>query len=298
VNERIDVDAIAKIAWPDGAFDRDYLKANAEVVSIIAKSNGALSQRNQSHCANDIIQLFDPLFPSYNANLIPYTNLIAAEGPCSNFKRNGYSKDTLLRFFNNTVFNKFASVKHILALGNPDHVKGDFFHYFATGEHSYTTADESHSYHILSKEITKICDTSTAKEMVEIAHYKLEIYNNSMHKKLDVTWLPTPDLMPINIQNKQMAEILYNVYLKSIQHLTLIHCAAGVGRTGAIILTFQILSNYNAIFSNTDIKEIGMRLKILLLEIRNARPALITTQDQFTSAIKCALYLHNNFLRK
>ena len=65
-----------------------------------------------------------------------------------------------------------------------------------------------------------------------------------------------------------------------------------------IILTFQILSNYYAIFSNTDIKEIGMRLKILLLEIRNARPALITTQDQFTSAIKGAIYLHNNFFKE
>lgn len=284
---RFDLDTIINLAWPDGEGLRACQQVNQDTLALFEHSMHGYLLRDSIHCANDYIQIFDPLFPTYNANVIPHTHLIAAEGPCSNTNK-AFDLADLFRFFDNTIFNPHLPVKQILALGYPNHLEGDFVDYFLAGGKTFVIESLNKSYQISSKTISEI----NAEDTIKMAHYHVIISHGSNQKMVDIFWLNTPDKMPMTITNQPMAELLLQVYFNSLKKTTLIHCAAGLGRTGMIILMFQILTHYNTLFDSSDNKEIVSYLKKLLLEIRQTRAGLISSRAQFKSAIDNALYLH------
>jgi len=78
----------------------------------------------------------------------------------------------------------------------------------------------------------------------------------------------------------------------------LIHCTAGAGRTGHLILTFELLKYYHEIFSSQDPVIISNKILEIVERIRQNRPALIATTEQFNEAIKNADILYRYALEK
>ncbi len=81
---------------------------------------------------------------------------------------------------------------------------------------------------------------------------------------------------------------IWEIYQKSLKEDIVIHCSAGVGRTGHLILTLELLKlfvdpEFFIIHKTPDeIKDVILKT---VDRIRENRPALIATDNQFTKAI-------------
>lgn len=302
--------AIIELIWPHGDKLNSYDFANTEVLRIIEASNLTLFERDQMHRASGDKQIYDPLFPSYNANHVPNTNYIAAEGP-NDVGINGLPvHGCIARFFENTLFNQAFPIKLIFAIGrfgNGD-IRGDFTHYFKEGTQFYSTFDASSYYIVKSQRLSQVRNevivASSALGLVlplhvttqseEVLHlYELLVENPSGSlQTAHLFWLPVDDLQPL-LPYPQVILTLAQVYNFSRLEPAIIHCAAGVGRTGTAILVFEILDHFLSIFSQPNPVYMANQICKLLQSIRNIRPAFITTKKQFESAIQCAIDIYS-----
>lgn len=273
------IENMIDLVWPDEQEQNHYLAANQSILNAITASNGVLQAREQWQCATDLKQFYDPLFPNYNANRIPNTALIAAEGPTDIGLKGREALGTVARFFDNTLFNKTFPIHHILALGHygDKHCRGDFAPYFTVGEHSFARQNAKSSYQVISRLVNP-----------SINQYELWVESEDGEKRQAfVTWLPVGDLQPLPLHSIAITT-LWHVYCVTQQMPTIIHCAAGVGRTGAVLLALQLAKHYQSIFNHQPLEAAAEKLRGKLQEIRTVRPAFITTKKQLLSAVLCA----------
>ncbi len=275
---------IIDLIWPQEEQLNDCLAANTEVLRMIESSNLTLREREPVHLATGNKQIYDPLFPGYNANGLPNSNYVAAEGP-NDIGLNGMpTHGGIARFFENTLFNHAFPIKLILAIGHygSQETRGDFAYYFGDGAHSYSTFDESSQYAVQSRRVNTI-----------VNEYELRVEHSSGSIQVaQLFWLPVADLQPLPA-DRNVILALAQVYKLSRSEPVIIHCAAGVGRTGTAILTFKILDHYAAIFGSTDPVYAATQIRKLLVGIRTVRPAFVTTRKQLASAIQCAMEIYN-----
>lgn len=282
-NQQINLKEIIDLVWLQGDEPNDYLSANTEVLRMVEASNSTLKERQQAHRSTGNKQIYDPFFPGFNANGIPNTHYVAAEGP-NDIGLDGLPvRGCLARFFENTVFNHDLPIKCILAIGHYGYqgVRGDFAHYFEEGTHSYSTADESSYYLVKSRRMNTVFN-----------EYELLVENPSGSLQTAyVTWLPLADLQPLPTDHDAIMALAHVYHLSRVETV-LIHCAAGIGRTGAAILTFAILDHYSAIFADIDSVHVANQIRERLNQIRTIRPAFVTTKKQLGSAVQCAMDIY------
>lgn len=127
----------------------------------------------------------------------------------------------------------------------------------------------------------------------------------------NVTVIELPDNYSLILSKKQcylsprkifqiphLKETLWQIYQKSLHEPILVHCAGGVGRTGHLIFTLELLKNMQTIFSDRDETKIAGRILAELERIRKNRPALVNTKSQFIMAIHNAIALYKYGLEK
>lgn len=262
-------------------------------------------------------QYKDDDFPSYPANKIPDSQLIAAVGP---------SKGQVARLFQNTVFNKTHPVKEIISLGyslsNSSNMEKqcDFYEYFSvanTQEEFYSRSPEASNsdvvYRVISTDITgkmvssqkdpsyfpediivstlTIMDSDTNNEKGQPAIKSLHV---TLYPIQDSGWIDLNDKISPHSFDKSILpaekrkKILWDLFKKSLTEPVLIHCKAGLGRTGHLVLTFELLKHYHEITQSHNPQLIANEILKVLDRIRLARPGLVSSIEQFTYAIRNA----------
>lgn len=226
-------------------------------------------------------------------NSIPQTHLFASPGPkCA---------DQAEILLDDTVFNQTKPITHFIVLCtklsftnifNEDH---DFYDYCLSygvkmiGKHQVTTVSSFENYY---RDFYHQCTHLISR----IARSHLEIYCgiNQKSKKVNVTFIKIEDGYGINLKyyNYEEKLQLLKCYEETLTHNTLIHCKAGLGRTGHLILVFALLNQSDKIFRNSNAAQASERILDIIATMRKNRPGLIWREDQLTTAISNAEHLH------
>jgi protein tyrosine phosphatase len=267
----------------------------------LAPSTGSKKISNVS-CIQGKIGSYSCLHPrvedsnfTIDANLIKGTNFIAAAGP--------QAKCTLGDFFENTVFHREIPIYRVIALGdtlsNGQGSRQDFYNYITREEKQsldkfnysiqkenlkgkYTTAQSGQVFPQTIIEST-ISVTPIGKE--DTRELKITLINLKDGEAIDLT----------EDKDDVLKDILWQCLLEKGNKL--VHCKAGLGRTGHLILTLEILKNYTEIFSK-DPKIAAAKILEIVERIREDRFGLILTKEQFTAAIRNAHILYQYGLKK
>ena len=262
---------------------------------------------------HNYLEYKDKDFATYDANHIPGSKFIAAYGP----------KDSadLKNLFDDIIFNPKHPVKQIISLGShlgtnlESPVFQDFCDYAVTERKDQKIGP----YHLTVERISgKASYSHDGKECYphDVIESRLIIKRDADDKnhiaaaehQVNVTVFGVIDNQSISLHQKnnnqpathdmQKLEALWQLYQKSLQEHVLIHCAAGVGRTGHLILTFEILKHHDTIFASSDPVKIADEIHKVLLRIRSGRPAAVNTPLQYEESIRNAEILYHYGLEK
>ncbi len=234
----------------------------------------------------------DPHF-TINANVITDTPFIASEGP-----QNLYH---LGQFFENTVFNQKLPIKKVVALGeclSDGHHYQDFYEYCLyprdeiAGSYLFSVEDKHEQNYTINILGSQFCP---AKNVIQ-SH--LTIYpQDAKESELDVTLIKLKDNYPIHLTS-DTKEALWKIYNDSKNENILIHCASGIGRTGHLIFTLELLRHYKAIYEAENVEIAAEKIMEIVNRLRKDRFCLIHVEEQFTYAISNAQELYKYGLEK
>ena len=238
-----------------------------------------------------------------NGNDIQGTNFIAAEGPGTNAE--------LDKFLSETVFHSSTPIHTVVAIGdeiyNQPRMDGDFE--VRIGDFiNYSLIEERETQHYIIKQ--KWTDASIRQNYredfikfrsmyeVPIAYSKLTIKEKEtkLEKEMDVYTIDLRDNQSITFEmdeSERFRKLMWIILYTSISKKALVHCAAGIGRTGHFIATLLFLRNFEAIFEAENVTAAADKIIEILNLMRKDRLCLINTQAQFENAIRNAhsLYL-------
>lgn len=260
-------------------------------------------------------QYKDDVFPAYDANRISGTHFIAAAGP---------TFLNVANFLESTVLNPQLPIQEIVALGdvlgiktNTDN-KYDFYDYCSRKNKEtkfYHIGEDDESYEMkvkikrLSGEVKH--DSTGCRYPAGIIQSRVKVSRSGskLNKteqtpaEVNITIWKLRDNLSINLTEgascngfsqspEECKEILWQIFKKSLSNPVLIHCHSGVGRTGHLILILELLKYHVEIFSSQDPEIIAAETHKIVDRIREKRPALIATKDQFAAAIRNAEILY------
>lgn len=229
-----------------------------------------------------------------DANPIAETKLVAAQGP-----------DETLEDFINDLF--FHDIKQVIALcGTAKRYMGvyaDFIDYCMQAR-TFTTNSASVEVQPQSGAAPRVVATPLGEIIIpqSMMSTKLTIRLGTRVKEVTVNLFPLNDGYGFDliagtshtsaaVEIDAIKERLWHLYTISMQQTTLIHCAAGLGRTGHLILTFELIKHFTRVFASDNPKIIASEIHKVLANMRFSRAALVLEEVQFISAIKNAVNL-------
>lgn len=114
--------------------------------------------------------------------------------------------------------------------------------------------------------------------------------------------LPIVDGRPLKLaeikSDDSYYQVLWNLYQKYLTQLIVVHCAAGAGRTGQLILMFELVKHHKEIDVIKDPVGKAKAILAILDRLRLNRPALVLTTDQLEHAIRGAEALYQYGLKQ
>jgi protein tyrosine phosphatase len=257
--------------------------------------------------ATSILNPWDIYFPQcvdknfgIDANHIEGTNIIVSRGPGVRSLEADFIKDT--------IFNEQYPVKEIVALGTKVGPKGDFRDIYLTPrkneefgnylltieeKQDLTKIEKDEKNNIPVKELTESTVQITEKTSLDEKNTKTR--ETSFH----VTIFPVEDndfFDLSNDPNDKIKEAVWEILFKLQTENVLIHCAAGMGRSGTFAALLEILNNYQTIYQ----EEGSAYQKILdvVQKIRKDRLCLIGKKIQFEKVITSADVLYEYGFKK
>ena len=260
---------------------------------------------------DNFLEYKDKDYPNYNANHILDGKCVAAAGPT------GIS--SLQQFFEEVILNPGKPIKQIIALGHELTTESDKF--FKQDYYDYCVSERVNQqigpYQLTVERISgnpqfdenrhSCFPNGTIQSRLTI-HRDADETNHlpAITQQVDVTLFDIVDNTPLKLEHvstprhiySHKTEILWNLYEKSQHEPVLIHCAAGVGRTGQQLLTFELVKHHDQVFNSNDPVIIGNNICHMLEEIRKHRPAAVNTLAQFKEAIRNADILFHYGLDK
>jgi len=297
--------AEAEKLFVDGHKKHEELKENIQKnPSIIDK----IRPDTKNGCFH---QYKDNNFISYDANQIEGTNFIASAGP---------KPLDVGNFLKSMAFNNHLEIKEIVALGaylGSDYYEEsqDFCDYMSESNiffnHSdFIVVDVDKISGQIDRTLLGLCLPQTiVKSKLTLKLYEGEYTTFTAHelvkiKKMNVTLYPLSDGRPIKLSQmkpgqelEQTLEILWQLFQKSLKEYIVVHCAAGLGRTGHLILFLELLKHYDEIFASQDPVIIAKEILKVLERLRKNRPSLVLEISQFSHAIRNTEILHRYDLR-
>lgn len=294
----------------------DGQQRNQELLEKISENPSMQAKFRPLDHDGDFLQFKDPAFPSYNANKIAGTNFIAAAGP---------KPTKIIDFFKNTVFHPTLDIQEIIAIGSIlggqysdrrdldfcDYMVGMYdsdFNFFSNDSEQIDIAIDKCKGQYRRPEFSSTCfPESIIESQLTVTFDKTETLESKdaikpQKKKINVTLLPIADGRSIKLteikSNDSYYQVLWNLYQKYITQLIVVHCAAGAGRTGQLILMFELVKHHEEIDVIKDPVAKAKAILAILDRLRLNRPALVLTEGQLEHAIRGAEALYQYGLKQ
>jgi len=228
---------------------------------LLTPADQRIEQQKNTRYSN-FLAIKDPRFPSYNANVIG--NFIVCEGPTEASRQ---------RFAEQVVLNNAFSVNAILVLGAARE--------FQKGERQ----DKHYNYysnvvtHKISQGIKRYDEPTFMINYDQGNHFAISIYNADQWGDFQANG--------VNELDKRIIFKLFQDTQANNQHI-IIHCSAGLGRTGTLVLAYYLYKDFDNIFNTENDDIIAPRIIAKLNELRSHRPGLVQTLDQIIMATQLA----------
>ena len=255
---------------------------------------------NQKILADDNSNAYFSKFP--NANQIKGTHIIASAGPKN-------VNDLVAKFIESMLFNENISIQKIIAIGSSFGARCGIADYFN---------DENKNAMYGAYKVDAVMtlghfnpDHHTIDGFVK-SELTIKDLNSNNLKKVNVTVIPLFSSQTFNFDKEDVnspfifdqipvserLETLWQLYNDTQNENVLIHCTSGEGRTGNLVLTFELLREYDRIFASGKPEVIAQEIKGVLDRIRQSRPLLIRLDKEFVDAIRNADTLHRYGLER
>ena len=234
-----------------------------------------------------------------HANWLPDTNFIAAKGPSI--------EKEMPDFITDTVYNTYRPINQVIALGHclayTDYTYRDFYDYIIKERDAVFGPYSVSIKHVSGRSTT----SDSAHQIFPHGAIQSQLFirsasNASVNpRQLNVTLIHLRDNHALDLRHPKkeaLKEILWQFFIKSLKEPIMVHCAAGLGRTGHLILMFEILKYYSKIYDNNDPAIAAAKIHDILNDMRSCRPGMVLNEKQFESAIRNASILYSYALEK
>jgi protein tyrosine phosphatase len=180
-----------------------------------------------------------------------------------------------INFFNSLFFHPKLNIQAIIAAGKPDEGQHGYFDYFSSPEQEIATG-----FRINSEKQDQGKST--------ISRYKITITKGDQQKTLTLYHISQmPDFGTAEL-NEADIRLLYDL-ANSPERSLVAHCAAGIGRSAAIIFAMALYKNREYIFKIGHSEEISNRIFNLLGYLREKRLQAIQTPEQLEQAVRLGI---------
>lgn len=230
----------------------------------------------------------------YDANILPDCPYIAAAGP---------SEEEVPRLLRSTVLHPTESITRIIAVverlhrtPEADGEAYDCYNYIfnSTPLNIEGVTFQTENHHAPNVDELRL-------ENCNITHVTINVTDETTTNsaKLNVTTIGLTDgcaflLSDNDDEDTELKDLLST--LAANTEPTLVHCHAGVGRTGFLIFTLMLIKQYNEIFNSTNPAVVAKNIISLLEKLREPRPGLVSEPTQFSAAIHNAHVVHGYVL--
>lgn len=148
-----------------------------------------------------------------------------------------------------------------------------------------------------SKEVIYAPKDLKKEETINI--YKIKITDNLQTKEHYITIIEYDNWPDMGIPTQKI--LLYNYIYKIYDTITtlnldkiLVHCSAGVGRTGTVITCIELLKYFFANKDSRDDYPLNKFIIDTIITMRSSRPQMVQKLDQFNTILDFKKFLMNN----